>query len=106
MTRLALLLGIAACILGIWTMPTYAQQPPNPCRPRADWLRSLSADPYFEAIVARRLNRQGAMVEVTANPETGTWTELTTRPNNTALACATSEGEGWTALEYQIGEPS
>jgi hypothetical protein len=96
---------IAAIMLLAVSMAS-AQQPPNPCRPRADWLRSLSAEPYFEAIVARRLNRQGAMVEVTANPETGTWTELTTRPNNTALACATSEGEGWTALEYVIGEPS
>lgn len=35
----------------------------------------------------------GAVVEIVANPATGTWTLLVTRPDG--ASCAVSAGEGW-----------
>jgi hypothetical protein len=105
MTRLAILLGIAACILGIWTMPTYAQEPPQPkCNERIKVIYPL-ANQFLEVPLLEGIDETGSRFEMWANLDTGTWTIITTTPGGPT--CLVKAGNGFSILPLEpMGEPS
>lgn len=66
------------------------------CRPRADVVADL-AKRYGEQATWIGLSTAGHVVEVWANPETGTWTILTTAP--AGPTCIQGAGEAAQALD-------
>lgn len=69
-----------------------------PCTDRAQALAIL-AERHDERLVGRGINNQGKLVEIAANPATGTWTLLVSpRPD---FICEALNGDGWHAIERQ-----
>ena len=62
------------------------------CAPRADIVAQLEKK-YGETRRGAGLQNRGAVTEVFASTETGTWTIIVTRPDGTA--CAVAAGEAW-----------
>jgi hypothetical protein len=62
------------------------------CAPRADIVSQLEKK-YGETRRGAGLQNRGAVTEVFASAETGTWTIIVTRPDGTA--CAVAAGEAW-----------
>jgi hypothetical protein len=82
MTRLLVLLIAAACA------PAHAQNPN--CAPYEMIVQGLS-ERYGERRVMSGLNPDGTLVQMFANPETGTWTALIVQPIGTACMVASGE---------------
>lgn len=59
------------------------------CAPRTPSVQMLQND-YGESPVARGLSQGGAVFEVFANPETGSWTITVTRPDG--ILCLVASG--------------
>jgi len=59
---------------------------------------------YGEIIVARMVQQNGSLLEITASPNTGTYSILLTRPGGTT--CAVSVGDGFDLVVGNIGTPS
>lgn len=66
-----------------------AQTPPTQCAPRADVLQALGSK-YGEARRAIGIAGQSNVMELFANPTTGTWTITATAPNG--LMCLLASG--------------
>lgn len=81
-----------------------AQEPPPACGERAQLLDGLASEEWGETIDRRGLEGNGeAMVEITANLATGTWTILRTMPGGPT--CIMAVGKAWEALsEPEPGE--
>lgn len=68
--------------------PAYAQT--SQCAIRVGIVEGL-ADRYGERQVMSGINPDGTMVEMFANPTTGTWTALISQPNGTACIVAAGD---------------
>jgi hypothetical protein len=84
----------AALVVAMTTMQAQAQQARN-CAPREMVVDRL-ADKYGETRQSMGLGAQGAVVEVFASGETGTWTITVTTPNG--LTCLVASGQSYEAL--------
>lgn len=82
-------------------IPAFAQEPP-PCGPRDDILGDLKSG-CGEQVASRGIDGDGRMIEIVANPETGTWSEVTTTGDG--MSCLTAAGEGFTVFAILPGEP-
>jgi hypothetical protein len=69
------------------------------CDQRASVIGRL-AEKYGEAPVAIGVTTAGALVEVLATGDGGTWTIIVSNPNGTS--CLIAAGEGWRALRFNI----
>jgi hypothetical protein len=59
---------------------------------------------YQEVVVGRGLvSGQSVVLEILANPTTGTWTILATNQNN--VSCVVAAGRNWQEVEKQPGDP-
>lgn len=67
-------------------------QAQQPCALRTDIVAQLEQK-YGERRVGAGLQNRGAVTEVFASAETGTWTIIQTRPDG--VACAVAAGESW-----------
>lgn len=90
----------AAAVALATLFPVAATAYERPCGPRDVVIRHL-AERFGEARVAIALGSSspimedlealGAVVEILANPDSGTWTIIVTSPNN--LTCLVAEGQ-------------
>jgi len=81
------LAGLVWASIVVMSPPAYAQTPP--CAPH-EAMRRILAERWGETRTAIGLDRNGAMVEVWASLETGTWTITVTGPGG--LTCIASSG--------------
>jgi hypothetical protein len=94
------LLTLAAICL---TAPAMAQQPP-PC---GVWVKMAYklANEYLEAPLAEMIDAQGNALELWVNPDTGTWTILSTTPGGPT--CMVKGGEDFVIRPLEpLGVPS
>ena len=91
----------AALLLALLAAPAAAQTPP--CAPR-DAMAETLAERWGETRRMVALDATGAMVELWASAETGTWTLTVTRPGGPT--CMVAEGIAWEAVEPEQGEPA
>lgn len=77
-------------IAAIACLPAGAFAGDMPCGPR-DAVTAHLQDVYGESVVMRGLDGGGRMLEIWANPETGTWTATLVLPQG--LTCIVSSGE-------------
>lgn len=100
MKRLIALAALAA----LFAAPVWAQNQRN-CAPRAVVIERL-ADGYRESRHAIGLGGEGAVVELFASRETGTWTITVT--NVQGLTCLVASGQAFEALAEALpkGEDS
>ena len=87
MTRLALL----ACLIAA---PAVAQDGP-PCGPREN-IAGILSQQFGEEPAGMGVSDEGPMLEVFANPTTGTWTALASDPGG--QSCIVSYGQGWMTI--------
>jgi len=85
--KIAALAAIAACL----PMSAVAQ---TQCGPTSGIYEALT-NKHGETRAAAGIEPSGLLVELWANPETGTWTLFYTRPDG--LSCAVSSGQGFQA---------
>jgi hypothetical protein len=71
------------------------------CAERARAVQFLETD-YGETAQSRGLSAEGLMVEMWANPETGTWTMLVTGPDG--VSCIIADGFAWDRVDEPPGE--
>lgn len=83
---------LALTLAAILSSPVFAQES-APCAPRESIVTQLESK-YGETRRGAGLQNRGAVTEVFANLETGTWTILVTRPDG--VSCAVAAGEAWT----------
>ncbi|WP_170529997.1 hypothetical protein [Ruegeria arenilitoris] len=82
--------------LGIMVLAAQQVQAQTPnCAPRPDVLQRL-AETYGETRRGIGMARQGAVMEVFASDDTGTWTITVTLPNE--LTCLVAAGEAYETL--------
>ena len=95
--------AIAAVLLTC--APVMAQQPRN-CAPRHVVIDRL-ADRYGETVHAMGLAARGAVVEVFASDETGTWTITVTNP--AGVTCLIASGQNYESVKEDLppaGDPT
>ncbi len=92
--------GIALLVL--FSSPAWSQTTRN-CAPREVVVERLSGG-YGEIRQSVGLGAQGAMVEVFASPETGTWTTTVTNPGG--LTCLVASGQSFETLAEALPEGS
>lgn len=92
----------AALVLGLTLIGVAVMAQEATCHPR-DGIVTQLQDRYGEAQQGAGLTQAGRVVEIWANPETGTWTILVTRPNG--VSCAVAAGEAWLEDVASIGRP-
>ncbi|MFC4671139.1 hypothetical protein ACFO5X_21495 [Seohaeicola nanhaiensis] len=85
---------IALTLLALTAAPSSAQQTQN-CAPR-DVVVERLADGYGESRQSIGIGAQGAVVEVFASTDTGTWTITVTTP--AGLTCLVASGQSFEAL--------
>lgn len=73
------------------------------CGPRDVIVKTL-AEEYREQPIGAGLSRQGPLVTIFANPETGSWTAVAAFPDGSA--CIMDTGEGWESAAPVVGRPS
>lgn len=73
----------------------------SPCAKHDDFTASL-ADRFGEVVQVQALSGDGRMMELLANPDTGTWSELMTDING--LACIVGAGDRFQAVKP--GQPA
>jgi len=98
--RFVILIWVVLCVLAIVvgaTAPAHAQT--AACADH-DAVTALLAERYGEARIAIGLAADGALVEVWANRESGTWTIMITQPGGPA--CLAAGGE---AFELALETP-
>jgi hypothetical protein len=95
------------CFIALLFLAGQADAQPQPCQQRVKLVYEL-ANKYLEAPIFRGLDKNGQMVEVFANPVTGTWTITTTAPIEATRmqSCVLSIGQAAEAIPYVAGEPS
>ena len=77
-------------------VPRTAEPSTQPCDLHEKVTAHL-AKKYGEAVTALGVSNYGALVEVLANLETGTWTIIVTAPGGPA--CLVGAGEGWRTID-------
>ena len=90
--------------LGLMTLAAQqvaAQQNRN-CAPREAVIERLASG-YGETRQSIGLGSQGAVVEIFASTETGSWTITVTTPNGTT--CLVAAGESWESLPWNNRGP-
>ncbi|WP_299949060.1 hypothetical protein [uncultured Ruegeria sp.] len=94
-----LLLSTALAALLAW--PAFAQN----CAPRDEVITRL-AENYGESRQGIGIARQGAVMEIFASNNTGTWTITATLPNG--LTCLIASGQSYESLNEAIieGDPA
>lgn len=92
----ALIFG-GACLALV--TPARAQSPA--CTDRATVLEQL-ADRWGEAVTVQALSAAGSLVEMWANPDTGTWTLTITGPEG--ATCLVGHGSDYTPINTPDGE--
>ncbi|KUJ73810.1 hypothetical protein AVO45_14455 [Ruegeria marisrubri] len=90
-TLLKMTMGLGIMVLAAQQVQA---QTPN-CAPRPDVLQRL-AETYGETRRGIGMARQGAVMEVFASDDTGTWTITVTLPNG--LTCLLAAGEAYEVL--------
>lgn len=86
-----------ALVAALFVVPALAQVTVQmQCGDREKLIATLEGR-YGEQKVGIGLDNRGPIVEVFANPETGTWTALLTPPD-APLSCILAAGEGWDTL--------
>ncbi|GAA0284762.1 hypothetical protein [Rhodovulum strictum] len=90
-------LALAALLLAL-PLPVQAETAPQ-CAPR-DAVMAALAEQYGEARQALGLAANNAVVEVHANPETGTWTITGTLPSG--VTCLIASGEAWQSVNESL----
>lgn len=74
------------------------------CAPRPAVIERMAAE-YGEVLHGAGLSQNGAVIEVYASPETGTWTIVVTTP--TGLTCVVAVGEAWSRIKLvPVGDPT
>jgi len=91
---------LIACLIGLLAFPASAQGNRN-CAPRPVVLERL-AEGYGETRQSIGLGTQGAVVEVFASDETGSWTIIVTMP--TGMTCLMASGQDFEALADALPE--
>jgi len=91
---------LIACLIGLLASPVSAQGN-RACAPRPVVLERL-ADGYGETRQSIGLGTQGAVVEVFASDETGSWTITVTMP--TGMTCLIASGQDFEALSEALPE--
>jgi hypothetical protein len=87
-----------AALCALSALPALAQ---GNCTTRAALTVALATS-YSEAPVIMGITSTGAVLELWANPETGTWTVLTVTPDG--VACIRATGDNFTPISG--GEPA
>lgn len=94
---------LAFCLLAL--TPAAHAQGDEECASRENVVAYLTGEEYGETLQSMGLNTNG-VVELYANPETGTWTIIVTSPEG--VTCPVGAGESWqnvAPLEPQ-GDPA
>jgi len=60
-------------------------------------------DVFGEIVVYRSLEEDGAMIEITLNEKTGTWSVISTHTDG--QSCTVDHGEAWRTVEPEPSEP-
>ncbi|WP_120632408.1 hypothetical protein [Ruegeria sp. EL01] len=84
--------------LGLWIMALAAQQlqaQPHNCAPREDVIERLEGT-YRETRKGIGIARRGAVMEVFASDETGSWTITVTLPDG--VTCLVASGQSYETL--------
>lgn len=90
---------IISTILTLTALPAIAQQ----CAPREAAVRILS-DEHGEVRISRALDTRQRMIEIYANPETGSWTALMSAPHGSGVvSCIVSSGTAFELVEDEGG---
>lgn len=87
--------GTGSPLSAYGTMPVQSVAPQLECGYRDAALALVER--YGERLQSAGVTGGGNLAEVYANPETGTWTWLATRPDG--LTCILGAGEGWRPVE-------
>lgn len=88
----------AFIFLGLWSaVPARAQ--PQACAERQVVVERL-AEGYGETRQALGLGANNAVVEIFANPETGTWTITVTMPNG--MTCLVASGQAFERMDEAL----
>ena len=82
---------VLAALCSLLALPA-AYASPDTCAPHGQMVAALT-DQYGETRVSAALDMNNFLIEVYANPETGTWTALLTTPD--MEACIASAGTAW-----------
>lgn len=88
----------AAVVAALLTSPAWGQPL---CGPREAIIDALASE-YQEQPVGQGLSRQGPVVSIYANPETGTWSAIAEFPNGSACIME----EEWQIVAPVMGRPS
>lgn len=89
--------------LALAPLPRPAQAQAAPCATHEAMARLL-ADRWGETRRTVALDSTGAMVEMWASDDTGTWTLTVTRPGGPT--CMVAAGTAWEAVKPPAGEPA
>lgn len=89
---------IAAAVLALASCQPAAAQSRN-CAPRSVVVEKL-AENYSETRQSVGLSASGAMVEVFASDETGSWTIIVTQPNG--VACLVASGQSYERVDEDL----
>ncbi len=90
-TLIKMTMGLSIVVLAAQQLPAQSRN----CAPRADVIERL-ADTYGETRKGIGLARQGAVMEVFASDETGTWTITVTLPDG--VTCLVASGQSYENL--------
>jgi hypothetical protein len=76
------------------------------CDPRAGLPENLNKK-YGEQLIGMGVDN-GKVIELYANPRTGTFTIISTAPTRVTvlLSCLLASGKGWESLKPPVGDPS
>lgn len=85
----------AALMAAFFVSPAFGQQ--SQCGDRSSILKALT-EKYGEAPVGRGMASNGAIVEIYANTETGSWTILVNLPNG--MTCVPADGRNWEVMDF------
>ena len=92
---------IAAALAVCLSLPSLHAQAPH-CGTRGPLLERLGAQ-FGEHIVHRGISARGAMLEITVNRATGTWTVLFTALGGPT--CIVGSGDGWIDIKVEPTGP-
>lgn len=92
---------IAALLLFLGATYAFAQQGPQ-CT-ATDKAYKVLYEEFKEVRLGLGLTPDGQLLEMWANPESGTWTLLVTNP--AGVSCIVASGAGWQSSEHIFGDP-
>ena len=84
-------------------LSTLASAQDPSCRPH-DEMAFFLAEGWGESLQSIGIDGAGAIVEVFASPETGSWTLVLSKPGD--LSCIVASGSDWEAVNAPSGAPT